>query len=535
MLPPAIKYRTAQILLFTSLILLAGCRKERTSPSWNVDVLAPIATSTLTPVNLLPDSLLSIGTDNALTLTYRKNFFNLNFDTIVKVPDTTITEAFGIPGGSFTAAPGFTLVNITENTAFDLAEVELNKITLKTGEVVVEIRSTLTERTVVTYGFPGAIRDGQPFSTSITVPAGSQVAPASFAQTFDLSGYTIDLTGDDGTDVNTIETTMRAVVDPFGNPVGINTLDRVTSSTTFTNMSPAYAKGYFGSRSFNMPAGQSGFDFFDGIRSGNLDIDQIDVQFEIRNGFGVDARIDINQLDAFNSRTGVSVALNHSIIGSSVNLTRAFDNQGMVVYTEWSTQLNNANSNTDQFLELLPNRIDYSLDIDINPLGNISNGNDFVYCTDPMEVNLEVTMPLCLITTNLTLIDTLDLHLNRRYPEKNVAGNIVLHIDNGFPFEAKLNLSLLDSNNLVLGKVLVDGTVASAAMTPLQTVSSSTFSQLLIPVSSSIVANLNKSKRLVLQAIFNTASQSQHVKIYSTHYLDVKVTADISIPTDILK
>ena len=93
----------------------------------------------------------------------------------------------------------------------------------------------------------------------------------------------------------------------------------------FVDIIPDYARGYFGQRQVDVPFTTSSFDGFNNIIAGNLDVDQVDVELEIVNGVGVDAQATIQQLSAVNSNSGQIVNLSHSIIGNTVNLSRAND------------------------------------------------------------------------------------------------------------------------------------------------------------------------------------------------------------------
>ena len=65
--------------------------------------------------------------------------------------------------------------------------------------------------------------------------------------------------------------------------------------------------------------------------------------------------------------------------------------------------MDNGNSNIDAFIENLPDGITYDLDVTANPLGDVSNGNDFLYDDSRLTADLDVDIPLNIIATDLTL------------------------------------------------------------------------------------------------------------------------------------
>ncbi|MBK6410088.1 MAG: hypothetical protein IPF78_10360 [Flavobacteriales bacterium] len=94
-----------------------------------------------------------------------------------------------------------------------------------------------------------------------------------------------------------------------------------------------------------------------------------------------------------------------------MNIDRALDLGGMFQSALNTFNLDQGNSNIDLFIENLPSRVDYALDITINPLGDISNGHDFLYHDSKLSADLEIDIPLNLIATDLTLRKTVALDL----------------------------------------------------------------------------------------------------------------------------
>src|SRR5438552_3515453 len=79
------------------IILFAACKKEHDSPQWDVGVLGPIVKGRLGVKNLINDTLFKVNSDSTLILIYNKSFYSLNIDSLVKIPDTTVTNFFVMP------------------------------------------------------------------------------------------------------------------------------------------------------------------------------------------------------------------------------------------------------------------------------------------------------------------------------------------------------------------------------------------------------------------------------------------------------
>ena len=82
-------YTVASLLIIFS-FGLAGCAKNAGPAQWDVDLLAPIVTTTFTIGDLIPDSLLVTGSTGAISLLYQSELFAVDLDTVLTAPDTTL-------------------------------------------------------------------------------------------------------------------------------------------------------------------------------------------------------------------------------------------------------------------------------------------------------------------------------------------------------------------------------------------------------------------------------------------------------------
>mgnify|MGYP001791637278 FL=1 len=69
------------------LLVLAGCRDVFEAPRWDVDLLAPIAKTTLDLQDLDQDSLLRENNDRSLTLVFSEKLFSLELDSLFEIPE----------------------------------------------------------------------------------------------------------------------------------------------------------------------------------------------------------------------------------------------------------------------------------------------------------------------------------------------------------------------------------------------------------------------------------------------------------------
>lgn len=509
------------------LALVVSCRRE--SPSWDVDVLAPLVKSTLTIHNIIPDSLPQTNPDNSLDIVYKTGLYSFNTDTLFNVPDTSLIDKYVSPLQG-TIGPGQYIVPVTsEIIDFTNGVAQLKKIALKEGKMTLSFVSSIKEKVLVTYQLPGLFDpSGKSFDTTVTVAKATASAPGTFTGIFDLSNYMIDLTGANGSSVNKLEIKYSSKIDPLASaPALIEAGDSVIITNSFNDIIVKYAKGYFGS-TVDAAIDTSAFALFSHVVDGSLSLEQVDIDFSIENSVGADARITINELASINSRTGNPVVLSHDIINSPININRAVDNNGNVGPSLYSFDINTGNSNINAFIENLPDKLAYNMDFEINPLGNVSGSNDFIYYDKLLKTEMNMVIPLSLVANNLTLADTLDFSLDESTNNVN-HGTLYLYAENGFPFTAQAQLYIMNDNLQVIDSLIsAPNSIAAPPLNGNFICVGKKFTKLAIPVDASKMELLRNTKKMYVKIKFNTAAQPSYVKIYSFYELNVKLIADFN-------
>ncbi len=516
------------ILFLFSFIFYSSCRKG--NPSWDVDILAPLINSTLTINNIIPDSLLQTNPDNSLSIVYKIGLYSFNVDTLFKIPDTTLSNNYVSPFSTIISPGGGIIPVITTSITNNLGDVELTNVTLRSGKMLLTINSQIHGLVDFRYKIPSATNPaGNIFDTTVTIPAAVGAAPGVYSGAFDLSGYKLNLTGASGASVNTMVTSYSAIAAPLpGNTITINAGEAVQITNKFVGIIPQYAKGYFGNTINNGEIDSTDFSLFNRIIDGTLQLEDIDINFSIENSIGADARITIDNLSSVNTRTGNTVPLSHSIIGSPINLNRAVDNNGNVTSSLYEFSIKPSNSNIKSFVENLPDKMSYQMDFQINPLGNVSGSNDFVYYDKLLKTEMNMTIPLSLIANNLTMADTMDFNMGNETDNVN-HGTLYLYAENGFPFTAEVQLYMMDDNyNIKDSLISLPNAILAPALDANYICVGKQMTKLTIPVDKTKMDLLRSSKKMYLKIKFNTAGQPNYVKIYSLYKMDVKIVGNFN-------
>lgn len=517
-------------LLLAAVIIGAApaCRKVSEKPTWDIDLLAPLVRTTFTLRDLLPDSLLVTDPDGSVTLVYSGELFDLNLDTVLTAPDTTFAYRYGLPfAGPLDLPAGVNFFNQVDVQRFDLDDLALRQLILREGTLELRMTNMVQSRILGSIEIPAAQFADGGTTLNTEADAGTPAQPTVSISTRDLAGARFDLRGPQLNTVNTVQTIVGARLDPDGQGATITDQDSLILEASYFGLVPEYARGFFGQREVSAGPAEEDLGLFDALVGGTLDLDAATLKLKVENGFGVDLQLRMRELTAINTRTGNEVQLAHALFNGPLNLTRALDLGTGPQPTYAERTLNVGNSNLTDFIESLPDRARYRIDLALNPLGDISNGNDFLYHSSKLKASIDLEVPLRLIANELTLqsISTPDLpgtaegHALR-------SGTLRLFATNGFPMAARIVLDLIDGDDDVIGSIPVNGIAASGVLGADGLVVNRTNSQLSAELDEALVDLLYSGARLRTRVAFTTADQSQHLRLLDSYALDLQVTLE---------
>jgi hypothetical protein len=150
---------------------------------------------------------------------------------------------------------------------------------MKTGTLTIKIQSSIPQKSHFEYSLPSATNaSGDFISLSQDLPPAPVGGTSSFSQTYDLAGYTFDLTGLTGTEHNTFYSHLTASIDSTGDLVTISKDDSIFVDYDITDLAPDYISGYVGQQIVNVGPEVTAFDIFKKIQSGTLSLEDVDVK-----------------------------------------------------------------------------------------------------------------------------------------------------------------------------------------------------------------------------------------------------------------
>jgi hypothetical protein len=435
--------------------------------------------------------------------------------------------------------PAQDLISSNEEVTQIIGERKFTYVQCETGQLEVNFKSSIQENVKLTYILKGAYDpNGNGIKAITNIPAAPAGQTQQVTQTYDLSGYSINLTGVDGTKFNTYTQLVIARIDSTGILREITSDDSVFIQYKIKNIKPKYIKGYAGRDTFNF-SGSSPFDvtkLFSGNLPNAIDFQRAKLSVSIENGLGIDGIGKINFLSGTNQNGNQVNLIDNSaspIIGTNLTIDRAKDFPLRPAYQEF--QVNSTNSNVKDFITNLPNKIDYDVQIKTNFLGNRQTYNDFAYLDSKLKVNINLTIPLDIKANNFNLRDTIDFKLGNTPNElDNIKdGTLFLITNNKFPLEAKINLIAYDANYQSLDTLLQNYELVPADVDQSCKAQIAKKNIMPIPMPTDRVRKLYTAQKLILTATFNTKSNNgncsgQYFTIYYDYYLDAKVTAQFT-------
>ena len=399
--------------------------------------------------------MLQADANGLLRFTVSDTLTDIPLDSLVQVPDTTVLLSFSLPfsGGPFNIPAGTEVFSNDENVTLNVGDVQLKEIRIKSGFLSYQISSEINGELDVRYDLPGVQFNG----TGTTLEAGTQPgtagAPFLFGDQIDLTGYVFDLTGPNEVDYNTVTGELSVDVSADASSAAeVFGTDSLKIELNFEEVEIAYARGFFGERNIDL---NDGFSFDSNLQiSGNsILFESMTFNLELKNYIGVDVQLDIESLNA--ERADLSpLPLNHNLTENTQFITRATEVGNNVVPTINAYELNENNSNLNEWVGRIPDSVSIEAGVLVNPLGDISGGNDFVYTDQALELIYHVDVPLCLGAEGIVLTDTLALDSLDNLP--GGSGEVLLYIKNSFPIGGELRLSRVGADNMQLTSALLE-------------------------------------------------------------------------------
>lgn len=433
------------------------------------------------------------------------------------------------PVSAIARFPAQSVISEEQTVVYYFGKAELKKLKVKGGRVSFNIVSTIQEDMKVDYRIPYATLNGVPFHQTFTVPAAPTGGSSNFVTNYDISGYEIDLRGKDPLirdTVNSFYNVLDVSIDSSGFQRSISLNDSIFLYLGLLDLEPEYAEGYFGQEKIELGPETIDLDLMSGI-TGGLDFEDLNFTIGLQNGIGAEASAKFHWLTSRNTTKGTALSLNGPI--TSVHMLPPATYAPLVPSYTY-INLNPGNSNIKPFIEMLPDKLDYFVEIRTNPNGNTTGYKDFVTDESELVATLGVDVPVSLKADNITLMDTLDFDFSTLQNSGSIMeGSLNIVADNGFPFEVGIQVFLLDQYGIVIDSLVLgqNDRIQPAPTDGNNRVAAPLRSVVVARVDAAKMPKLRAAKKVAFRAVLNTPkTNANYWKIYSNYTLNLSLTAD---------
>ena len=518
-------------LYLLAAVITIGFSSCKLDPNWDVDVLAPIAQTTLTPANMIPAGEVIPDSTGKLHYLFDDVVYEGIMDSLFVLPDTTYTYGFVSPA-NLTIQPGISLDVFEGYINPQINAASVTELIVRSGGMQVGLVSYAPRPIIIQFIIPKATKDGQVFTLTRNMDAAPAGGSITLNESIDLSGYHLDLTGDNGTIGNRVKIKIVATIDPSAQPFPISVgSPLVNCNFKLVDLKPYYAKGTIKKQEITYNSGNMKLAVMEMVKSGTVNLEDISMKISIVNGIGADFQATVYDVYGTNGYNGNEVHLSHPSINSSINVNRAqsriFQDPPYIPANK-EILINSGNSNLKAFVENLSAYLNIKAKFVVNPYGNVSGGNDFIFYNSVAQLRLKVEAPLAFSISDLLLVDTVAFNgasLKKNNPVKS--GKLKIYTENKFPLECNIRLFAMDDLGNLVWSMPVAETLAPGLAQPDGRVYQPTSSILSVSLSESEFSALTNASKIYFQVKFQTSPTNQLMNIYEDYSLGVKVVAEV--------
>jgi hypothetical protein len=340
-----------------------------------------------------------------------------------------------------------------------------------------------------------------------------------------VNSSTIDLSTKTSHPYNLLPIVSSVIVSSEGTKVIFSSTDQVNLDLSFLNPSFDYAKGYFGQQTETIDKDTLDLNIKDVLDhiTGSFLVSSPSIKLNYSNGFAIPVQI---TLDAAGYKKSDVVQLGLAPVTLSYPAAPA-ERDKNDVFT-----VNKDNSQLPQLVSMPPEKIIFSGNAKMNPLGNTGTRDNYLFTDSRFLGNLEIEVPLEFRINNLQFHDTVDNFMqntktggdNPIKPEDFEFLRVDITADNGFPLGVSLSMVLYDSASQAHVCTIDAADVIKAApvdangkvTAPLSTATS-------ITINREFWNSINAADKIIFIFSMNTTdSGSKDVKIYSDYKINFK-------------
>jgi len=501
----------------------------------NMGLLTPLAYGSLSLDDIISEfdstSYINADEEGLLFITYEDSLFSFLADELINIPDQNFPEYFIESDDDFPPYASWddtVVVERTEYYEFNFSNNEdPDSIYINTADLNLEINSTFEHTGMLIITSDYIRKNNQSYNDTIYIDNNS--GNFSTNQTFFLNDYVIEFM--DTTVTDTTFLPLDFTLQLYNSGAGVNSDDQVEIILTITNIDFTSIFGYVGNYELMSEAGDLELNFFESLSDGYIEFEDPQINFNIRNSFGVPAEINIERFSGFkNDNDSIPLNLEPEINPSNYAFPR-LDEYGETKDTTIS--INRDNSNISAFLAFLPTYLKYNMNAISNPDGP-GGAYNFVTKESKIEVDLEIILPLWFKANNIALQDTIEMDLSGINEDAEIIEkiNLVLQVFNGLPVDIDFQIYFMDELYHPVDTLFDPGTqpiIAAGQLDSEYKVSTPTQKVSVVEYLKQDIENLEDVRYAYIKAGLKTAEFDNDisVKFYDYYNVDFNLSIDV--------
>lgn len=428
--------------------------------------------------------------------------------------------------------PSQTLIQENQEVTYRFGGPEITVMRIRSGYVKMKVISTIEEEIVLNYTIPQSSYKGQPGTPlikEVRVPPAPRGQSSSIDQLFSIADYEVLYKGKDPLNppfTNTVYSELSARMESSGKERYIALTDSVFIIFGLVDIVPEFAIGDFGKKTYSIDEKEA-IKAFKNI-TGTLSLESVNMSLLFENAFGIEADLQVKNLNGINNRNGKSAKLWSAALDDVITLPRAYNPPLTPTYRILT--FNDQNSTLKPFIENLPDQVHTQFDIVSRPRGS-NNYTDFVFFDSYLKATLRLDMPVQFGADNLKLVQKRpwDLNQNQQRSDRIKSGIITVLVENDFPLAASLQVEFLSETEEVLTTLFPDGmandAVAGMILPGQEKTTGPGSSRLTVEVNEAKMALIRQAKYIRIISTLDTPG-SERYKIFDHYKINVKVLAD---------
>jgi hypothetical protein len=535
-------------LLALLIVIFQGCVKEDDFKglkdvkiqTWNPTIAAPLGGATLTLKDIMKQvgelDFLKEDPDGSLRVYHRSTLLSETAGELITFDrqeiDTTVSVLFPVTlPVNDSLVLSYKFLQKFSNSFDDVVD----SIRFYQGLLEIEVESMMDHNARLVISSPFISKNNVPFRAELDLKHTGSLPVVSTASV-NLNGYSFIFDHAGGN--NDLAFFIDIIVHGDGNPNPGPYPLKITISQDQLRYRALF--GQIKTRSMALLKDVITLPLFENGLGGTFRINDPKIGIYIRNSFGIPISIAIDPLKGFSD---VNPPFTVSLSGSGLPVPFMLNSPtvqqiGQKVNT--NIVLNKLNSNIDDFLNLMPQKIEYGVEGIINPAG-VTPGN-FVLDTSAFEVEIEIEIPLEGYASGFTLQDTMELTFEE---DLSMLDWILFRVnaESTFPFEAAIQVIFLDAlfqpidSLFTVSTVIIPGALPGPP--PLYKSTTAAYRSFDIRADRQKLGKLNgKVRYMVLKGRIDTSGGGNKVvKIYTDNYLrmDMGIQGKASISPDDFK